>query len=329
MLLSVVLTLSVVFVNGWTDAPNAIATCVTTRCISMGGAVVLAAACNFFGVVGMSLVNAAVAETINGMVDFGTAAGEASLALSGALFSIVVWAVLAWYYGIPTSESHALIAGLTGGAIALHGGLDGVSGSAWSKILGGLFGSVLLGFLLGWLICRLVRRLFARVERRRTERFFRGAQLLGAAATSFMHGAQDGEKFLGVLLLCMTLAGEETGRAPLWLMLLCSAVMALGTCLGGKRIIKAVGMDMVRLEKHQGFSADLGASAALLCCSLLGFPASTTHAKTAAILGAGAAGRRKGLRLDVAGEMGLTWLLTFPGCGLIGFFMTKLFLLLS
>lgn len=206
----------------------------------------------------MSLINAAVAETINGMVDFGTAAGEASLALSGALFAIVVWAVLAWYYGIPTSESHALIAGLTGGAIALHGGLDGISGSAWSKILGGLFGSVLLGILLGWLICRLVRRFFERVERRRTERFFRGAQLLGAAAASFMHGAQDGEKFLGVLLLCMTLAGEKTGRAPLWLMLLCSAVMALGTCLGGKRIIKAVGMDMVRLEKHQGFSRRSG-----------------------------------------------------------------------
>lgn len=146
LLIAVLLTLGVILVNGWTDAPNAIATCVVTRCMPVRAAILMAAVFNFLGVFLMSILNATVAETITKMVDFGTNSHEAIVALSAALFAIVVWAVLAWYFGIPTSESHALIAGLTGGAIALHGGLEGVNGSEWIKVIYGLVISVVMGF---------------------------------------------------------------------------------------------------------------------------------------------------------------------------------------
>lgn len=334
LLLAVLLTLGVILVNGWTDAPNAIATCVVTRCMPAGAAIFMAAVFNFLGVFLMSLVNATVAETITKMVDFGSDSHEAIVALSAALFAIVVWATLAWVFGIPTSESHALIAGLTGGAIALHGGFAGVNGGEWVKVFYGLIISVVLGFGLGWLVCRGVVAIFRHFHRKTTEPFFRGAQIFGAAAMAFMHGAQDGQKFMGVIILSLFLVNNQDPQTMgsidtsslLWLMLLCSIVMGLGTLIGGKKIIKSVGMDMVKLEKYQGFSADLAASVALLFSSVFGIPVSTTHAKTTSIMGVGAVKRLSAINFSVVKEMALTWILTFPGCGLIGFLMTKLFM---
>ena len=174
-----------------------------------------------------------------------------------ALFSIVVYSVGASYFGIPTSESHSLIAGLTGAAIALHNGLSGVNGAEWVKVLYGLVMSLLLGFGTGWLICKALTVVCAALDRRKANIFFRYAQIFGAAAMSFMHGAQDGQKFIGVLFLGLAFAhgqGSVAGmEIPVWLMLLCSVVMALGTSVGGEKIIKSVGMDMVKLEKYQGW----------------------------------------------------------------------------
>ena len=290
----------------------------------------MAAVFNFLGVLIMSMVNATVAETITKMVDFGTDSHEAIVALSAALFAIVVWATLAWFFGIPTSESHALIAGLTGGAIALHGSLDGVNGSEWVKVIYGMVISVMLGFGLGWLVCKLIVLIFRRADRVKTERLFQAAQIFGAACMSFMHGAQDGQKFMGVILLSILLAnGQNTSVSvamPVWLMLLCSIVMGLGTSIGGKKIIKSVGMDMVKLEKYQGFSADIAASLCLFFSSTFGIPVSTTHAKTTAIMGVGAVKRISAINFSVVKEMVLTWVLTFPGCGLIGFIMAKIFM---
>nr|WP_318685499.1 inorganic phosphate transporter [uncultured Acetatifactor sp.] len=330
LLIAVALTLGVILVNGWTDAPNAIATCVVTRCMPVRAAILMAAVFNFLGVLIMSMVNATVAETITKMVDFGTDSHEAIVALSAALFAIVVWATLAWFFGIPTSESHALIAGLTGGAIALHGSLDGVNGSEWVKVIYGMVISVMLGFGLGWLVCKLIVLIFRRANRVKTERLFQAAQIFGAACMSFMHGAQDGQKFMGVILLSILLAnGQNTSVSvamPVWLMLLCSIVMGLGTSIGGKKIIKSVGMDMVKLEKYQGFSADIAASLCLFFSSTFGIPVSTTHAKTTAIMGVGAVKRISAINFSVVKEMVLTWVLTFPGCGLIGFIMAKIFM---
>ncbi len=327
--LTATLTLGVILVNGWTDAPNAIATCVTTRAMKPRLAILMAAVCNFAGVLVMTLLSPKVAETICNMVNFGTNAHEASVALSAAMFAIVVWALLAWVFGIPTSESHALIAGLTGSAIAMHGNLDGVNGGEWVKVLWGLVLSIVLGFLLGYAATKLMRYVFKNVTYRKANAFFDKGQIVAAAGTAFMHGAQDGQKFIGVFLLGLSLARGnvemQAVQVPLWLMVLCSVIMAAGTAMGGKKIIKSVGMDMVRLEKYQGFSADVAATAGLLVCSLTGLPVSTTHAKTSAIMGSGAAKRVKSVNWSVAKDMVLTWVLTFPGCGLIGFLMTKLF----
>ncbi|MDR3242971.1 MAG: inorganic phosphate transporter [Clostridiales Family XIII bacterium] len=329
-LVTALFTLGVILVNGWTDAPNAIATCVSTRSMGMRKAILMAAAFNFLGVLLMTMVNATVAQTIYKMVDFGGEPRQALVALCAALIAIVLWATTAWWFGIPTSESHALIAGLSGAAIALQGGLSGINGEEWIKVIYGLLLSTAIGFGSGYVLVKIVEKLFHRIERSTAYSVFKNAQIAGAAGLAFMHGAQDGQKFMGVFLLGVFLA-EGRGDVdefiiPLWLMILCSLVMALGTSIGGYRIIKAVGMDMVKLEKHQGFSADLAAVLCLLAASLWGLPVSTTHTKTTAIMGVGAAKRVSSVNWKIAGDMVVAWILTFPGCGLIGFLMAMLFM---
>ena len=330
LLITVALTLGVIFVNGWTDAPNAIATCVTTRCMNVRSAIIMSAIFNFLGVFVMTQINSSVASTISNMVDFGGNSSEALIALCAALFSIVVYSVGASYFGIPTSESHSLIAGLSGAAIAIQSGIGGINMEEWKKVLYGLVLSLALGWISGWVVCRLVTLICREMDRRKTNRFFKGAQIFGAAAMSFMHGAQDGQKFIGVLFLGVAFSGGQSSVEgaviPVWLMLLCSVVMALGTSVGGEKIIKSVGMDMVKLEKYQGFSADLSAALCLLYSSLSGIPVSTTHTKTSAMMGVGAAKRLSSVNFGVVKDMVLTWIFTFPGCGLISFIMAKLFI---
>ncbi len=330
LVITTLLTLGVVFVNGWTDAPNAIATCVSTRSMSPRLAVLMAAVFNFIGVLVMTLFNATVAQTIYKMVDFGGNSHDALVALCAALFSIVLWATAAWWFGIPTSESHALIAGISGAAIALQGGIGGINFNEWIKVLYGLVLSLGMGLGLGMLVVKGIERLFRGFNRRKAFGFFTRAQILGGAGMAFMHGAQDGQKFMGVFMLSMFLAqGQSTATEfviPIWLIVLCSAVMALGTSIGGYRIIKAVGMDMVKLDKHQGFSADLAGIISLFTASTLGLPVSTTHTKTTAIMGVGMSKRLTSVNWGVAKEMMLAWVLTFPGCGVIGFIMALLFM---
>ncbi len=327
---TVALVLGVVLVNGWTDAPNAIATCVSTKAMSPKAAILMAAVFNFLGVFVMTMVNASVAATIYNMVDFGGNPHDALVALCAALFAIVTWATAAWWFGIPTSESHALIAGISGAAIALHGGLAGINGGEWIKVVYGLGLSTLLGFAFGWCTVKIIEMICKKMDRRKTLGFFKGGQVAGGAMMAFMHGAQDGQKFMGVFMLGIFLANGQADvnnfEIPIWLMVLCSAVMALGTSIGGYRIIKAVGMDMVKLETYQGFAADLAGAGCLLLSSVTGIPVSTTHTKTVAIMGVGAARRLSNVNWGVVKEMVLTWVLTFPGCGLIGFFMAKLFM---
>lgn len=329
--ITVALTLGVIFVNGWTDAPNAIATCVTTRCMRVRSAIIMSAICNFFGVLIMTHINASVASTISNMVDFGGDTTMALIALCAALFSIVVYSVGASIFGIPTSESHSLIAGLTGAAIAL-GGAGGVNMNEWIKVIYGLVMSLLFGFAIGWATAKVVTVICTGLDRRRTDTFFKYAQIFGAATMSFMHGAQDGQKFIGVLFLGVAFASGQPDVAgaiiPVWLMVLCSATMGLGTSVGGEKIIKSVGMDMVKLEKYQGFSADLSSSLCLLVMTVLGIPVSTTHTKTSAIMGVGAVRRLSAINFGVVKDMMLTWIFTFPGCGIISYAMAKLFMFL-
>lgn len=326
------LVLASVFVNGWTDAPNAIATVVSTRVMSPRAAVAMAAVFNFLGVL---LMGTAVANTITSIVRM--VPGKEALAVVGAAqLSIVIWAVLAWRFGIPTSESHALIAGLTGAGLASSRvdvvGLGAVNWDAWVKVFQGLGISSVLGFAAGFLCAWLVVILFRRVYRGAANSFFSKAQIVSAAAMAFSHGTQDGQKFMGVFALALALGGllplgaGGTIGIPLWVMALCSAIMAVGTSVGGYRIIKTMGMDMVKLEKYQGFSAEVAASICLLGSTVLGIPVSTTHTKTTAIMGVGLQKGLRGVKWGIVMEMFAAWILTFPVCLVIGFLMTKLFL---
>ena len=328
--ITVLLTLGVIFVNGWTDAPNAIATCIATRCMKVRSAIWMSAVFNFLGVLVMTHINSSVASTISNMVDFGGETDMALVALCAALFSIVVYSVAASVFGIPTSESHSLIAGLSGAAIAVQGGIGGINFDEWIKVLYGLVLSLALGFFTGWIICKILSVICAAMDKRKTDGVFRGAQIFGAAFMSFMHGAQDGQKFIGVLFLGIAFCNGQSSvhgmTIPVWLMLLCSVVMGVGTSVGGEKIIKSVGMDMVKLEKLQGFSADLAGAFCLLLSSTFGIPVSTTHTKTSAIMGVGAVKRLSAINFGIVKDMMLTWIFTFPGCGLISYVMAKLFI---
>lgn len=330
LMVSTVLTLGVILVNGWTDAPNAIATCVSTRAISARKAIVMAAVFNFLGVLVMTAVNASVAMTIYNMVDFGGNVHISLVALCAAMAAIVIWATAAWYFGIPTSESHALIAGISGAAVAIQNSFSGINSAEWMKVIYGILLSTVLGFAFGFVVSKLTILCARHCNRIRANRFFSGAQVIGGAAMAFMHGAQDGQKFMAIFLLGAAFSGGHSDisnfTVPVWLMVLCSAVMGFGTSIGGYRIIKSVGMDMVKLKPYQGFSADLAATLCLLFSSLTGIPVSTTHTKTTAIMGVGAARRMSNVNWKIVKELVLTWMFTFPGCGLLGFIMAKLFL---
>lgn len=327
-LLLTILVSGVMFVNGCTDAPNSIATCIATRCLSPNKALTLSVVFSFLGILIMTFINSTVAQTIFNIVDFGSNSGHALTALCAALVSIVLWSVIAWIFGIPTSESHALIAGLTGSAIALQNGLSGVSFGEWKKVIYGLVIVNILGFVSGLLITRLIEKICKNMDRRRTNKFFHRLQIIGAAAMAFMHGAQDGQKFMGVFLIGAMLAtGGVTGFSiPIWLTIYCAVFTALGAIIGGKKIIKTVGMKMVKLEKYQGASADIASTACLLGSSLLGIPLSTTHVKTTAIMGVGASKGLSKVNWNVAKNMVMTWIFTFPGCGLLGYLVTLFFI---
>jgi len=330
LLITVILVLGTIMVNGWTDAPNAIATCVSTRSMRPEKAILMAAVFNFLGVFFMTMLNSTVAQTIYKMVDFGGEPRTALVALCASLVAIVLWATAAWAFGIPTSESHALIAGISGAAIALQGGLGGINPDEWIKVVYGLIFSTVAGFGFGFLFTRALEAICRNMDRCSTHGFFRGGQIVSAAAMAFMHGAQDGQKFMGVFMLGVYLANGQANVTefviPVWLMILCSVIMAVGTSIGGYRIIKSVGMGMVKLEKYQGFAADLSASASLFISSITGIPVSTTHTKTISIMGVGASKRLSSVNWGVVREMVLAWVLTFPGCGIISYLMALLFM---
>lgn len=323
LMVTVLLTLAVLLVNGWTDAPNAIAGAVVTGALPFRAAVLLAAVCNFLGVLCVTAVNTSVAETVYSIARFGGGKKAALTALCAAMSAIVLWAVAAWRFGIPTSEGHALVAGISGAAVALEGSFSCIRWNCWGKVVLGLVLSTAAGFWVGRMAQIRLRALEA------PPGLFRLGQLPGAAGAAFFHGAQDGQKFLGVFLLGAALAqgraDEQTFPIPLWLMVLCAGCMALGTLIGGRRIIDTVGRDMVSLGPREGLAADLGCVICLLGAAILGLPVSTTHTRTAALLGVGCAGDSP-VDWRTVRKIALAWLLTFPGCMAIGYWMARIFL---
>ena len=324
-----VLVIGMLVVNGATNAANAIAAAIGTRSIGPKAAIALGAVCNFVGLVAVTLLSSAVADTIGHIVDFGDDRTSALPALAAAMLAIVIWGIVAWRFGIPTSQTHSLVAGLTGAALAAQGGLAGVNFDQWAKVLVGLLISSALGFVLGWLLSKATPSCFGHMERSKANRVFGPANVVAAAFLACMHGAQDGQKFMSVAVLGIALAlGMEGvwGNYPFWILVFCALCLAVGSGIGGKRIIKKTAMDMVNLEKYQGFAASLAASLCLLLATCTGIPVSTTHTKTTAMMGVGAAKRLRSVKWGVAGNMILVWVLTFPCCGVLGWLCAQLFM---
>jgi len=256
IVLVLLLVLAAEFVNGWTDSPNAIATVVGTRSLSPLQAVAMAAVMNMLGVLSGTKVAATIGK---GIVD----ASVINLTtVAGAMVSIVIWSTVAARWGIPTSETHALVAGLAGAGFAPAG--PGVLvASGWKKVLLGLLFSSVLGFVGGLVLMTAIYWLFRKSTPAATREPFRFLQILSSAFMAFSHGSNDGQKFMGIFALALVLGGVlPEFTIPLWVIFLCAAVMALGTLTGGWRIMETMGMKITRLQTHQGFAAEVAASGA-------------------------------------------------------------------
>lgn len=312
------LVLAAEFVNGWTDAPNAIATVVSTRVLTPSVALVMATALNILG----AMAGTAVATTIGkGIV---RAEVIDVIAIAAAMVAIVTWSTLAWFRGLPTSESHALVASLTGAGLATAG-TQVLLWDGWRKVLIGLGFSTVLGFLGGLGIMVAISWLFRRTRLGTVRRIFGRLQVFSAAFMAFSHGSNDGQKFIGVFTLALVLGGSLPEFAiPLWVIILCALTMGVGTALGGWRIVHTMGLRLTKLEPYQGFAAETAAASAIELASRLGIPLSTTHTISMAIMGVGATRRLSAVRWGVGREIVTAWVLTFPVCALIGALVTLL-----
>jgi PiT family inorganic phosphate transporter len=314
------LVLAAEFANGLTDAPNAIATVVSTRVLSPLHAVVMAALLNVAGVL---VTGTAVAFTIGKGIVEPEVIGLHTV--GAAMLSIVIWSLVTWRWGIPTSETHALVAGLTGAGLATAGP-SVLLWEGWKKVLVGLGFSTVLGFLGSFLVMVAIYWLFRRVRRAFVNSLFGRLQILSAALMAFSHGSNDGQKFMGVFALALFLGGVlPQFQVPLWVVLLCGAVMGMGTMFGGWRIIKTMGFRVTKLEPVHGFAAESSASLVILMASFLGIPLSTTHTINTAIMGVGATRRLSAVRWGVTRQIVTAWLLTFPVCIGLGFVFALLF----
>lgn len=295
------------FTNGFHDAANAIATSISTRALTPRIALAMAAVGNLAG----SFFGAKVADTVGkGVVNLPNGRTSLGVVLA-ALIGAILWNLITWYFGIPSSSSHALIGGLVGATLA-YGGIVEWSG-IWHKVVIPMLLSPIIGFLLGYLVMLAVLWIFRRGHPATLNRGFRHAQTVSAFAMSFGHGTQDAAKTMGIVVLALTVGGYHNGVAiPLWVYFLTAAVLALGTFSGGWRIIRTLGRRVIHLGPPQGFAAESSASVVLFTAAHFGLPISTTHTITSAIMGVGATKRISAVRWGVAGNIITAWVLTFP-----------------
>ncbi len=312
-----------IFTNALTDAPNAIATLVGTKVMEFKKAAKLSALFNLVGIIAMSFINFSVANCLSSMVNLNDG-GMGYIALLSAIVSVIVFALIALLFGIPTSETHALVAGLTGSAIAIYG-IDSVNMNEWKNVIIGLFWSIIGTFFISIIICKLLKNVVKGISDEKIKK----CQIINTCAMSFMHGAQDGQKFIGILIIFMCLLRNTSipnVAAPLdyiEVIIFTAVVMAIGCSLGGKRIVDNIGTDMAVLNIREGFFSDIATVFTLLIASLTGLPISTTHAKTMSIIGVVKA---CGGKCNYKKFLGIlkAWIITFPICGVISYTLAYL-----
>jgi PiT family inorganic phosphate transporter len=320
-LITVALTFD--YINGFHDAANSIATVVSTRVLSPGQAVAWAAFFNFVAAFGFGT---AVAKTIgSGMIDVSVV--TFAVIFSG-LMGAIIWNLITWYFGLPTSSSHALIGGYAGAAVA-RAGIGAILPSGWSKTLIFIVLAPLMGLVLGFFISVATMWIFRRSTPLRVDSLFRRLQLLSAALYSLGHGTNDAQKTMGIIAGVLFTAGYiKVFTIPIWVILAAHTAIGLGTLSGGWRIIHTMGSKITKLQPVGGFAAETAGAATLFLASSFGIPVSTTHTITGAIVGVGATRRLSAVRWGVAGQIVWAWVLTIPCAAFIGattFWICKLF----
>ncbi len=315
LILVIILAITFDFINGFHDTANAIATVISTRVLTPNVAIVMAAGLNFLG----ALSGTTVAKTIGSSIVGTSVSQEVVIA---ALVGAIVWNLITWYVGIPSSSSHALIGGLIGGGIA-QAGLNQVHWPIlWNKVLLPLAGSPLVGFFGAWVIMNLLLRIFAQFSPMFVGKFFRYGQVLSSGFMAFSHGSNDAQKTMGIITLALIAAGKIPAQpfsVPVWVITLSALAMAFGTAGGGWRIIHTMGTKLTQLTPAHGFAAETSAATIIEAASRFGLPLSTTHVISSTILGVGAAKRFKSVRWIVARGMFQAWIFTIPVTSLIAF----------
>ena len=303
--------------NGWNDSANAIATVVSTRVLKPGQAVLLAVLMNILG----AFLSTAVAKTIGkGVVD---PKAVTEIVVASALLAGFSWNTLMTKLGLPVSASHALIGGLIGASVS-YGGIKILNLSGLMTIFLSLFVSPVMGIIFGYFVMRLILRLCGTFPSCTINKYFGKLQLLSAGFMAFSHGSNDAQKVMGIITLSLVSSGFlHSVEVPLWVVLICALAMGLGTALGGWKVIKTMGVSMLKLEPVHGFAAETSATAVILGASYFGLPVSTTHVIATAIMGVGATKRLSAVRWGIGKKIVNAWILTLPACALFAWVLCK------
>lgn len=311
-LITIVMTLLFDFVNGFNDSANSISTVVATRVLSPFKAVTMAAVFNFLGI----FIWHRIAKTIGtGIIDTNLVQSEIFVILFCAVAAAIVWDLITWWFGIPTSSSHALIGGLIGAGVGFAG-LDAIAWTGTSGTILFIVISPLAGLVAAFFLTSLVMNVARKKSSHQVNHWFRRLQVASAATLSLTHGANDAQKGMGIIALIVLPAGAEFG-VPLWVVLSCQTAISLGTFLGGWRIVKTMASRITHLDPSQGFCAETGAATMLFVAAGLGIPVSTTHTVSGAIMGVGATRRLSAVRWGVGRRIVIAWILTIPAVATI------------
>ena len=320
LMLCLVIVAALVFdyINGFHDTANAIATCISTRALSVKAAIIMAAVLNFAG----AMISTKVATTIGkGIVD---ASNVTQTVVLAGIIGAIVWNLITWYYGLPSSSSHAIIGGLAGAVIA-HAGVTALKWAGLKKIVMSLIFSPILGTAVGFIFMLILYRIFRNSSPSLLNKYFRRLQVASAALMAFSHGTADAQKSMGVITMALVSYGTiKTFEVPWEVMVACAAAMALGTAAGGWRIIKTVGRDFVKLQPVHGFCVETASAGVILGASAFGMPTSTTHVITSTILGVGLSKRLSAVNWAVAKRILTAWVLTIPASGLMAYLMYQI-----
>ncbi len=308
ILIVIALALAFDFINGFHDTANAIATSVSTRALKPRTAIMMAAVMNFLG----AIMFTGVAKTIGGSVADPAKLDNGLEVLIATLLAAIIWNLITWWFGIPSSSSHALIGSLAG-AVYVGAGPDKLNWSGFTTIVEGLVFSPVIAFVIGYIVMFILKWIFARRSPHTVNKGFRSMQIVTAALQSFTHGTNDAQKAMGIITFALVTADfQDHMEVPLWVKLAAATAMALGTSIGGWKIIKTMGTKIFKIEPINGFAADISAASVIFGATLIHLPVSTTHAITSSILGVGSAKRFSAVRWSMAGRIVVAWVITIP-----------------